>query len=47
MAEYSWTFNVGKLRIGWMKYYYGFTLQREPGLYLSLGKLDFYISWKK
>lgn len=43
MADYSWTFNIGKLRIGYLKYWLGFTLQKEKYWYLSVGKLDFYL----
>ena len=46
MAEYSWTFNIGKLRIGWLKHYWGWVFNRKPGLYLQIGKLDFYIANK-
>lgn len=47
MAEYLWTFNIGRLRIGWLKYYYAYVLQREPGLYLQIGKLSFCITSKR
>lgn len=44
MAEYVWTFYIGKLRIGWLKEYYGWIMNREKGLYIQIGKLDFYIA---
>lgn len=46
MAEYSWTFYIGKLRIGWLKYHWGWILNRQPGLYIQMGKLDFYFPVK-
>ena len=46
MAEYSWTFYIGKLRIGWLKYHWGWILNRQPGLYIQMGKLDFYFPAK-
>ena len=42
MAEYVWTFYIGKFRIGWLKHYWGWIFNRKPGLYLQIGKLDFY-----
>ena len=46
MAEYSWTFYIGKLRVGWLKYHCGWILNRQPGLYIQIGKLDFYFPAK-
>lgn len=42
MAEYVWTFYIGKLRIGWLKHYWGWIFNKKPGLYLQIGRLDFY-----
>ena len=36
MAEYSWTFNVGKLRIGWLKYDWGWVFNRNQGCIYKL-----------
>lgn len=41
MAEYLWTFNIGRLRIGWLKYYYAYVFETRPGLYIQFGKLSF------
>ena len=30
MAEYVWTFYIGKLRIGWLKHYWGWIFNRKP-----------------
>jgi hypothetical protein len=46
MAEYSWTFYIGKLRVGWLKHYSGWILNRKPVWYLQMGKLDFYFPIK-
>lgn len=47
MAEYLWTFNIGRLRIGWLKYYYAYVFQRESCLYLQIGKLSFCVTSKR
>lgn len=44
MAEYSWVVNIGRLRIGWLKYHWGWVMNRQSGLYIQIGKLDFYFS---
>lgn len=46
MAEYSWTFHIGRLRVGWLKHCCDWIYNKEKGLYLQIGKLDFYIPSK-
>ena len=42
MADYIWTFNIGKVRVGWLRHSRGWILNREAGLYFQFGRLDFH-----
>jgi hypothetical protein len=45
MAEYLWVFNIGRLRIGWLKYYYAYVLQREPGVTMQSIWKEYYVEY--
>lgn len=46
LSDYIWTFNIGCLRVGWHKTNWGWTLNKEPGMYFQLGRLEMYIPLK-
>lgn len=46
VTDYIWRFNIGRLRVGWHKTNWGWTLNKEAGMYFQLGRLDVYIPLK-
>lgn len=40
MTEYNWTFNIGRIRVGWLKWPCP-GIERNP-VYVRIGRLDFY-----